>query len=240
MKKGLYLFIVLFVFMYPSIVKAETNEGATCSYSDQAELNKLAYSVTANYSIVKDAAGNPNIKITVYNITSDIYVTIDSDATDAMPMVVYPSNTIGGTYSIIDTNITNIITYTIKVRSTREGCISDIRKFTILKPMKNPYHESKTCQYTGMEDYYYCREWVTSHYTISEEQIKKNIQAEYEKIKSTGATKCLTCEEEDLLSKARQEFLEKKSTILKILVVLVVINIIALIYFYQRARSYEL
>lgn len=240
MKKGLYLLIVLVVFMCPSIVKAATTTTATCSYSDKAELNKMAYNVTANYTLNYDEENNPSFNISIYNITGDLYVEIKSDNREGYGDVIHPNETKGGVFTFNDATIDKIVTYTITVRSSRKGCIQDIRKFSVVKPMKNPYFELDICQYSGMEDYYYCREWITARYTITEDKIRARIEDELAKVKSTGATRCLSCEEEVLQAKAREEFLEMKSLVLKILVVLIVVNVIALIFFYQRARSYDL
>lgn len=217
-----------------------TTTKAACTIEDRAKINKQAYAVTSSYDFTKDANGNVVFNLSVYNITGDIYVVIESDVKDAEKVTVFPSQTRGGTYTWQSTDTKNIINYTIKVKSTLGGCIGDYRTVLLSKPKKNPYYGTDACSYAGLEDYYYCTEWITQEFNLTEEEIEEKIKNELSKYTTSLKTRCISCEREELLAKAKAEFEATKKLIISVLIVLIIADIAAIIILVKRIKRYEL
>ena len=94
--------------------KTQTTTKAACSISDRAEINKLAYAVTASYEFATDANGKVSFNMSVYNITGDIYVIIKSDQKYDQEKLVFPGETRGGTYTWNVQNLDTIINYKLQ------------------------------------------------------------------------------------------------------------------------------
>ena len=237
MKKIVILFLIAFL-MFPISCFAATSN---CSYSDLAELNKLAYSVKASYDFKYDEAGNVSFDITVYNVVEGIYVTIESEnKVFDYYQVVTPNSTRGGSYTFSVDNTTDIIEFTIIVASGKDTCTKNLRTFSIIKPKRNPYHDLDMCQYSGMETYHYCSEWIQSEFTISKQDIERKIESELEKFKTTAQTRCVSCEKETALAEAIKAFKEKKYLIIKILIGAIILNILVIIFLIRRIKRYEI
>lgn len=217
-----------------------TTTKPACPIADRAEINKQAYAVTTSYDFVKDANGKVSFNMSIYNITGKIYVTVKSDERGAQEMVIFPADTRGGTYTFNVANTSDIINYTIRVRSTVAGCIEDYRTLTMTKPMRNPYYGSDACSYAGLEEYYYCTEWISQKFTLTEEEIEKKIKNELAKYTTSLKTRCISCEKEALLQKAMAAFKRQKTWIIRILLILIVADIVAIITLIKRIKRYEL
>lgn len=218
----------------------QTTTKPACSMADRAKINKQAYAVTGSYDFTKDEKGNVTFNMSVYNITGDIYVVIKSDEKHSEDVVVFPSQTRGGTYTWNVKNVKDIINYTIKVRSNLTGCIDEYRSLTLTKPMKNPFFGTDTCSYAGLEEYYYCTEWINQAFNVSQEQIEEKIKNELSKYTTSVKTRCIACEREQMLKNAIKAFQEKKSLIIKILVVLIIADVITIVVLLRRIKRYEL
>lgn len=238
MKKYILIFLLI-LFIFPCTCYAAKNNG--CSYTDIAELNKIAYSVKGNYDFKYDAKGNVTFNITVYNVIDGVYLIIESkNPTVPFYQVVTPNSTRGGTYTFNVNNTTDIVEYKVTVSSDRESCVKNLRTFSIIKPKRNPYHDLDMCKYSGMEDYHYCSEWIQTEFTISKNDIEQKIEKELEKFKTTAKTRCVSCEKETALQEAIRAFKEKKYLIIKILLAAIVINIIVIIFLIRNIKRYEI
>lgn len=238
MKKIIMTLLILF-FMFPCVCYAAKDNG--CSYDDLAKLNKLAYSVKGNYDFKYDDKGNVTFNISVYNVIDGIYVTIQSeDPLHDFYAVVTPQSTRGGTYTFNVDNTTDIIKYKVTVASGLDNCVKNIRTFEIVKPKRNEYHDLDMCQYSGMEDYHYCAEWIQTDFTISKNEIENRIEKELDKFKTTAKTRCISCEKENALQAAIKAFKEKKYFVIKVLLIAIVINILVIIFLIRRIKRYEI
>ena len=256
MKKYMVYVLIVFMCLIGSIkVQALTIEKTTrptttsktqattkpaCPINDRAEINKLAYAVTASYEFVRDDTGKITFNMSIYNITGDIYVSIKSDEKSAVEEVIFPSQTRGGTYTWNVADLDNIINYKITVRSTKPGCIGEYRTLSLTKPKKNKYYGSNACSYAGLEEYYYCTEWISQDFNLTEEQIEQKIRNELTKYTTSMPTRCVSCEKEELLAKAIAKFKEQKAWVIRILVVLIVADIVGIVVLLKRIKRYEL
>ena len=223
-----------------TVPKTSATTQAACAFNDRAEINNLAYAVTAGYEFVTDANGKVSFNLSVYNITGSIYVVIKSDVKRAEEVIIFPAQTRGGTYTWNVTDLNSIINYTITVRSTKPGCIGNYRTLTLTKPKKNKYYGSQACSYAGLEEFYYCTEWISQDFNLTEQQIEEKIKNELAKYTTSLKTRCISCEKEELLQRAMQAFQKQKTWIIRILIVLIVADIVAIITLLKRIKRYEL
>ena len=178
-------------------------EDGTCTYKEKAELNKQAGSVEVSYDIEKNADGSSKFKISVYNITKDLYVTVTNDYDDTR-LTIIPALTTNGSYTFEINDSTNIIKYSFVVSSFISGCSGDLKKINLVKPKRNKYHDYNECKFTDTEKYTYCEEWITKDITLSESQVLKKIEEQRSYNKKITTTKCANCSS-NVRSNARLE-----------------------------------
>lgn len=195
MKKNVFsLFLLMFIFSIFNYndVLAEDN---TCTYEVKAKLNKIASEVEASYSFVYDENNKViGFDISIFNITEDIYITYKSDEATSNRVNVIYANTNNGTYTFRTYDLENIVTYEISIYTNKYNCSDFIRKLKITKPKRNIYHDYEFCQDEELEDYFYCKEWITSDISISESEIERRIKDKLDKVIVTTTTKCVACE----------------------------------------------
>lgn len=170
MKRYFFSFVFLLLFF---CINVYAEEDTTCNYNSQAELSKLAYQVSVSYDIKNNGQQNV-IEIKIYNIVDGIYVEF-KDENDTTQFV-FPEDTQNGTYKFETTNITDIFEYNFEVKSVKYGCEDKtFRKLSLVKPKRNSYFDDKICKYDSTIDYYYCQEWITTDFKMSDEEIREKI-----------------------------------------------------------------
>ncbi|MCH5166599.1 MAG: hypothetical protein J1F35_01780 [Erysipelotrichales bacterium] len=184
------LFLLFSYFCITSNVYAEDN---SCTYKEQANLNKLAGSVEVSYDIQKNTDGTYIFKISIYNLTSDLSVTVTNDYDATFFLTIVSEMTNNGTYTFEVNDYTNIIKYSFVVRATTSPCTSDLKKLTLVKPKKNKYHDYNECKLADTEGYTYCTEWITKDITLSESEVLEKIQEQRSYVKRIKTTKCANC-----------------------------------------------
>lgn len=217
---------VFFVFLALSITPLRIHaEEATCDYKTQANLNKLAANVTASYEIEKREDGSNVFKISVYNIVDTLYASVTDESGD-FSLTITTAHLTNGVYTFDITNDTDVIKYNFVVRSLAPGCTGDIRKFSLVKPKKNKYHDYNECKFADTEKYSYCEEWITKDFLLTESQILAKINEQRSAIKKITTTKCADCESDVRLSAKLTRIKLIKRIIVVILSVLIALDII--------------
>lgn len=165
-----------------------------CDYRVKAELNKYAFNVRADYEFKTADDGSTYFDIVIYNIVENIYINYKSglDGINSIGTNVSLSDTSNGAYRFSIPIPTKSYEYTFIVRSTIEGCSGDLRKFKLTIPIRNKYYDSYECKTEGMEDFYYCKEWITQDFNLTNKEIQQRIAKKRESLNTTTAY-CPSC-----------------------------------------------
>lgn len=218
------VFLLLVTFSFNPL-ESYAEDAKTCDYKTQAELNKLAASVTASYEIEKKEDGTNVFKISVYNIVENLFVSV-VDENETFSLTITPAHLTNGVYTFEIANDTDVIKYNFVVRSLIQGCTGDIRKFSLIKPKKNKYHDYNECKFTDTEKYSYCEEWITKDFSLSESQILEKINEQRNGIKKITTTKCIDCENDVRNSANLSRIKMIKKIIVIVLSILIALDII--------------
>jgi len=234
MKKNIVIIFLLVIMCFCStrvVLAEETTTKQNCDYKTRAELNKLAASITASYDIEKREDGKYIFKFTVYNVVENLFVSV-TDETETLSLVVTPAHLTNGVYTFNIENDTDVIRYNFVVRSLLPNCSGDLKKFTVVKPKRNKYHDYNECKFTDTENYTYCQEWVTRDFSLNESEIIKKINEQRSINKKITTTKCVDCDE-----KTRdQARLSREKIIKKIIVIVVsILSALDIIYIYIKS-----
>lgn len=173
-KRDLLLFLISFLFVNVNSVNA-----STCTYSEQAKLNKDVANIKVTY---EEATGkvDPSLYdcqadageeelcnseydyfvISVLNMTEDFYIVVTNNV-DGQRQTFYYSDSQDGVIKFNWEGILNLTTFTISVYSSSEtGCPREnYRTIYFTTPRKNLYHYYGQCQQAP--DYYICDKYVT-------------------------------------------------------------------------------
>ena len=174
----------------PFLIALNVN-AAECTYKEQANLNKEAALVEANYEVTRedkpitfedpDGLGTidttmtiAKFKIKIYNLSEDLSLDITESIKDkktGSKTVTY-SNTENGVYTFTSDNLGDVITYTIKINAATEGCGGKtIRTMTFKKPRVNPYSALEMCKdHTNVQ---YCEEYTTKDFEFTEAKLQE-------------------------------------------------------------------
>lgn len=217
-----------------------------CSYKTKAELNKLAVQVTSSYEIKKDANNKEYFEITLGNIVENLYLIIEpssktlKEGSELATIEIYNSLTKDGTYTFKVENLTDVITYKIRIRSTIEGCTHDVFTTSLVKPRKNKFYSMQECKYEEVIDYLYCQEWVETEFTLTDSEVLKRIQNQRGANKKTITTKCLQCEADVRNDAKRNKYKLIKLYIIIGLVIGIIADIITIVVLIIRVRRSEI
>ena len=169
--RNFMLFIAVFFFLFVPL----TSVNAACDYARQVELATEASNVNVTYEVKEIATGNQipsdlgegmidetyfGVEINIYNLTEDLYIVV-TNSRDGDEQTYYYDDTDNGTLQILRGNdgLTDIVTYTISVRSNVMECSGDeYRIIEIITPKYNYFSAEPQC--VG-SDAYYCEEYIT-------------------------------------------------------------------------------
>lgn len=158
MKKLAAFLILLMVYTMPV--------NAACTYTEKAEANTKAANVKVNYEVVEDkqetefgTSVNEYFKISILNITKEIYVVVTNDVTNEEVTYTY-ENSEDGIVTFNWENTENITNFTFKIYASNETpCYNEelktIRKQT---PRYNDFSNRAICE--DMEDFYLCEKYT--------------------------------------------------------------------------------
>lgn len=233
-----FLILSLFsLFVIPESVFADS-----CDYKLKAQLNKYAFNVKAEYEFKKNEDGNTYFNVILYNIVPDIYINYKSEleGNSSIGTNVNYEATNGGTYEFSIPIPSKSFDYIFYIRTTKEGCAGDLRKFNLSIPIRNSYHDLDVCKKNGMENYYYCKEWIIDEFNISSLEIEKKINAKYESLKKSTTSHCIGCEEKSRNAAKIRAFEELKMKIIIGLAVGSVIDLLIMIFQIVNIRRNEI
>lgn len=227
MKRVITIAFLLFLVLSCSFecFAEEAGNKETCDYKTRAELNKLAANVTASYEIEKSENGSNVFKITVYNVVENLFVSV-TDEEETFSLTITPAHLTNGVYTFEVANDTDVIKYNFAVRSLIQGCTGDLKKFSLIKPKKNKYHDYNECKFTDTEKYSYCEEWITKDFSLSESQILAKINEQRSGKKKITTTACVGCENDIRLAAKTTRLKMIKKLIVIVLSVLMALDII--------------
>ena len=235
-KYMLCIFSLLSFFLFSINVSAL--EDTTCNYTSRAYLNQLASNVKVAYDLKYADDGTVSFDISIYNVVEEIYVTYRADK--GTEEKVFANMTTDGTYTFNVQDIDNIITYTFVVRSLKFGCSNDIRTLTLIKPKKNNFSDLDICKYEELEDYYYCQKWITRSFEGTQEDIETRIKNKRESLKKNTTIRCIECEKEEALNKAKNEYNKRKFILIAVLSGGILLDSLAIILMLIRIRRYSI
>ncbi len=227
MKNVLGCFILSIVSLFMVLpVNAEE-----CDYRVKANLNKNAFNVRADYEFKTANDGSTYFEISIYNVVDNIYVNYKSEleGKNSTGTNVSFIDTIDGTYRFSIPIPTKSYNLDFIVRTTVAGCSGDLRRFSLTIPIRNKYHDIDACKREGMEDYYYCKEWITQEFSMNDYDIENKIKEKYEALKKKRATKCVGCEEKTRNNAKIEAFNKLKKQIIIGLAIGIIIDIIVMI-----------
>ncbi len=180
------LLITLIAIFFGSVnVNAEN-----CTYVEKAKLNDLASKIKTNYEVLEEdvieefidpdtddvstfETVKVSFKISIYNITEDIYIVQHNQLTNEEITIFY-KDTDNGVYTFITEDTENIIKYDYKIYSNIDSCSGEVLKsFNFTKPKMNLYAQYRMCQ--GLEEVSYCKLYITEDIKISESELEEKL-----------------------------------------------------------------
>lgn len=234
---GFLILGIISLFVIPNNVFADS-----CDYKTKAQLNKYAFNVKAEYEFKKREDGSTYFDIVIYNIVEDIYINYKSEleGNASIGTNVNYGESNSGTYRFSIPIPNESFDYIFYVRTTKEGCSGDLRKFNLSIPIRNAYHDLDDCKKNGMENYYYCKEWIVDEFDLSKTEIEKKISEKYESLKKNRTTKCIGCEERARNEAKIKAFKELKMKIILGLSIGIVLDILIMIVQIINIRRNEI
>ena len=228
MKKIIFSILIFFILLVT--VNAEE-----CSASEKNKYMADAVKVTASYEFKYDETNKPYFVITIYNLSPNVMVMYSSKLGESGS--IWKSNG-ENEYSFNDYNITDLDTYTFTVIIYGEGgCTTKTLTFNLVKPKKNYYYDNvNECKFEKMKDYYYCKEWISSDFLISEQTIIDNIKKEFNK--TTTVISQETSEDNNLVT-FLELFIKYKYYILGGIGIGIIADIVYIYLSYKRIREGE-
>ena len=160
MKKILTLLLMLGIGIMPV--------NAVCNYTDKAAANKKAANVKLDYEVVEDKKEyedgtisiNEYFKMTILNVTEDLYVTVTNDVTNTTNTYRY-SDAKDGVITFNWDNNEVVTNFTMKVYGAESSPCKDEELRTIRKqtPRYNDFANRAICE--DMKDFYLCEKYTT-------------------------------------------------------------------------------
>lgn len=232
MKKYVMIFLIsLLTILNPKVTHA------ACDYETQIKIRQEAVNVQANYEAGWFGTGeyeesevddeeyesiDPGVVVNIYNITKNIYITVENKATSEINTYYY-EDTDNGSISWQRDDVENIVEYEIKVYSNVSDCQDEeLHKINLVTPKYNDYSNLYFCM--GIKEYY-CQEFVTQDILLNENEM----QEKYEEYLET-----LPMEE---IPPEKEESFLKKYGIYILGGVIGIVFITVLIIFIRRKRN---
>lgn len=240
-KKGVSILLTLILLICPCIV----NAASSCSYSEQAKLNDTVANVKASYEYIERLAAEKAIdpdsgeemddwedlfKISIINITEDIYVTVSNSVTGFENTYKY-ENTNNGIIEFEQHDMSSVTEYEIKVYSNNVNCPGELyRTFTLKTPRYNEFSSIAICN--NYPNYYYCQEFMDTDNEIDYEKFYDGLES-YQELHPEEEQKEEMKEENKLI-----KFYKDHALVINIVAgVLVVGGVTATVILVKRKRS---
>lgn len=194
-----YFLFVLCVFTF-TIFKVQADD--SCTYKEQAALNKEATNVKAIYEPIYqglpegytyyangilDSNGNDvtdefndylvgyYMKVTITNITENLYLTTEDELYDKnnnLVSLINANNITDGNIELNFYNIANVHTLKFDIHASTNNCSGNkLMTLSLKVPKYNEFYNYEICQ--GIQDYKYCQQFLDSD--IKTETIIKKV-----------------------------------------------------------------
>lgn len=241
------LFLLAIILGTPNLVNAES----ACSYSEQAELNDIVANVKASYEVVDVPAGKTldvdhpnadgtfpevdkvtkNFKISILNITDDIYVKVTNNQ-DNEVLNFKSSDLVDGIATFQTTRKYNLVTYKFEVYANKYSCIGEkFREFTITTPMYNAYSKKEACKEN--QDFFYCQEFISTE-NISADEFYNKINEYKEQKKQEALTET---ENENVWQRIKEFYHDHAILVNSIGVVIIAMGVATTVILVKKKRS---
>ena len=228
---------IIFIFLM-CLVTSVNAEELTCSYHEKAELNSLASDISSNYEFKTDEYGNTYFQINIYNLSEKLSAHIETkDLLDFVPIDITYQDTNNGFYSFNIEDINLVAKFNITIKANDGVCTHSVRTISVVKPKYNEYSSYSNCKIEGMEDYIYCKEWITNKFNLSKEKILNSIQKKVDEINNSDSEVCFNCKVRDDSINDEANLKEKKKKTIITLVGLSIVDIIFIIIFIIKLRK---
>ena len=173
--------------IFSCVIKVNATD---CTYVEKAKLNQLASKVKTTYEIIEEEELeefidpdtdsismleiiNTTFKISIYNITEDIYIIQHNGLTDEKTSI-FNTATNNGVYTFTTSDTENIIKYTYQIYSNLNNCSGELLKTSsFTKPKMNLYAQYRMCQ--GLEEVPYCKSFITEEMKVSESELEEKL-----------------------------------------------------------------
>lgn len=156
----------------------------TCSSEETSKLKREADNVKVNYEVIEENIKyetvdgeefnqdvfetegiTEKIRITVYNITNNLFVLQTNDRDNEKITINY-SDTKNGNYSFDTTDINSLMNYKFVVYSNLDCDLMELKTIDFVKPMRNSYYDYEVCQ--SHLDVPVCAKYISSELEVSE------------------------------------------------------------------------
>ncbi len=164
-----YIIFTLITFMFVLIIpKADS-----CTYKEQAALNKEASNIKFNYEIV-DKTDEINdgleekeyyindyyyIQLSIANLNENMYVEVKNDKNDNI-MTFHNTDAVDGIITFKKES-NQVVKYTFNIYASTETCTSKLQTKYVTAPKFNNFYKSGVCN--DIPDYKYCQELITTN-----------------------------------------------------------------------------
>ena len=153
-----------------------------CNYQEQMELNQKAAAVSWSYEVVEETLEgnettiiNPFFRITILNVTEDLYVVIKNDV-DNNSVRFEASDAKDGIITYDWKHDETITNFTLEVYSSNKtNCANEVYKtFYMTTPRYNDFYNREIChQYA---DFYLCQKYITTD-EVSEDDFLQKVES---------------------------------------------------------------
>lgn len=235
--KSLFLLFIVLTFGIAEV------DALKCSNAVSKDLGQIASYVKASYEVIDNSEIKtltideestnyiiPNYKfdISIYNVTPEIYLTIENDVYKNT-FTVYNADTTDNTYTFSNTDFGTIYHYTIAVRSANQDCYGEkIRTIKLTKPKYNAYSEYTYCKNSSN---LYCQKFTTTDLGIKSSEDFLN------KIKVNNENNNPNKDEIQEIETIKNLLSKNWKIYLLILVIVIVITIITILYIKKKNQK---
>lgn len=212
-KVGNYVVFTLIVFMFVLIIpKADS-----CTYKEQAALNKEASNIKFNYEVVDKTDEITEdvwlsdvyyIQVTITNLPDNMYIQVKNNQDDEIK-TYHSSDAVDGVISF-KKDSQKVIRYTFNIYASTSTCSSKLLTKSLNTPRFNPmYNPSGVCG--EIPDYKYCQKLLSTN--ISDKTLHDSIIKYYQSVISKKTEK-------------KEDKLDIKGVIKNILIVVAIIAVV--------------
>lgn len=173
-------FIILLCFIFINKVNAE------CTYKERKQLLNLAKNVDVFYEIkeienkstgvnsygeeLEYTEVNYEIVFFVSNLSDEIFIKY-YNTLNYEEKYINKDNLENGIYTFTDKNYSTLYNYNFEIYSMNENCMGDeIYTRKVVKPIYNGYSNYAICNNEELENYEYCKKFVTKKISLNESE----------------------------------------------------------------------